>query len=121
MLRLEKLIQAQNKRELKKLMEQIPTDRLEEISDAIESFISTPNAMAMAEWYKNSTRDLPFANELDKALLKLVVQMDIGTLAIMEGYDGLYVRDMEYMVIFNRTKMIIDDETGKKWRLKNEH
>jgi hypothetical protein len=121
MFRLEKLVQAQNRRELKKLMKQIPTDRLKEISDAIESFISTPNAMAMAEWYKNTTRDLPFANELDKALLKLVVQMDIGTLAIMEGYDGLYVPDMEYMVIFNRTKMIIDDETGKKWRLKNEH
>jgi hypothetical protein len=107
-----------NRDKIKEILQEVPTMKLFDIKEAIELFIDTP-APKNAERYFNVTRDLPNVKELDKAILNYHTQSDYGTLAIMNGYDGLFVEEKNYMVVFNRTKMIIDEESGKKWGLIN--
>jgi hypothetical protein len=111
-------LQEENFEKIYEILKTLPTEKLQLISQTIDDAIIGFNKYKIQDYIK-VTRDIPNIRELDKAILNLHLQKDDGTLALMLGYDGLYVEGQEYMVIFNRTKMIIDEETGKKWGLNN--
>lgn len=109
--------QEENFKKIEEILKSVPTEQLKKIKQVIDDAIIGFNPFKIKDYIK-ATRDIPNVRELDKAILNLHLQKDDGTLALMLGYDGLYAEGQEYMVIFNRTKMIFDEETGKKWRVK---
>jgi hypothetical protein len=117
--KLSEKIFEKNVEKLEDVLSQLSTEDLIKIDDVISRLKLSYSEDAIED-YLNITRDINGIDQVDKILVEMYGAKDYGTLAILNGYDGLYVSGMEFMIIFNRTKMIIDEETGKKWRLYDE-
>jgi hypothetical protein len=108
----------ENENKLREALKNFNTKDLIKINESLEGIIEEYDEKYIKK-YIRATRRIKGIEEIDKLIVKLYGAQDVGTLAILEGYDGLYIEGKEFMVIFNRTKMIIDEETGKKWRVNN--